>query len=100
MRRWLFSTILIGITLPVGSIVADDDHLEARRLMEDGSIQPLEIILERVQEKQMGRVLEVKLEQEHGRYIYEIEMLDESGRVWELEYDAVNGELLDRLQEE
>ncbi len=92
--------MLMGIILPAGTIIADDDHLEARRLMEAGSIQSLEIILERVKKKQMGRVLEVKLEQEHGRYIYEIDLLDDNGRVWELEYDAVNGELLDRSQED
>jgi uncharacterized membrane protein YkoI len=36
----------------------------------------------------------VELEKEHGRYIYEIEVLDNDGKVWEMEVDAENGEIL------
>jgi len=80
--------------------LADDDHLEARRLMETDSILPLESILDRVQAQRPGRILEVELEREDGRYVYEIELLDESGQVWELELDAVTGETLEQELEE
>ncbi len=89
-----------GMTLLIGAALADDDHLEARRLVEEGAIQPLEKILEQVREKQPGRILEVELEQDDGCYIYEIELLDEEGVVWELVIDAQNGELLKTEQEE
>jgi len=80
--------------------LADDDHREARRLMESGSILPLETILDRVQAQRPGRILEVDLEREGGGYVYEIELLDESGQVWELELDAVTGETLEQELEE
>jgi uncharacterized membrane protein YkoI len=89
--------ILLVVTcmaLLVGAVSADDDHLEARRLVEEGTIRPLEEILEGVENKQPGRILEVELEKEHGRYIYEIELLDDQGKVWEMEIDAENGEIL------
>jgi len=39
-------------------------------------------------------VLEIELDEDHGRTIYEIELLDEQGRVLELEVDAATGEIL------
>ncbi len=92
--------VLAALMLLVAVVIADDDHLEARRLMESGSIQPLETILERVQAQRPGRVLEVELEGEDRRYVYEVELLDESGQVWELKLDAVTGEILEQEQEE
>lgn len=40
------------------------------------------------------RLLEVELEREHGRMVYELEILDSNGRVYERYYDAVSGEPL------
>ncbi len=39
-------------------------------------------------------VLEVELEREDGRLVYELELLDEAGRVHDRYYDAVTGEPL------
>jgi len=96
------TTVMVLVVLMLAAVfaLADDDHLEARRLMESGSIQPLEIILERVQTQRPGRILEVELEGKDRRYVYEIELLDESGQVWELKLDAVTGEILEQEQEE
>ena len=96
------TTVMVLAVLMLAAVfaLADEDHLEARRLMERGSIQPLETILERVRAQRPGRILEVELEGEDSRYVYEIELLDESGQVWELKLDAVTGEILEQEQEE
>ena len=47
--------------------LADDDHIEARRLLDAGEILPLESILKNVREKFPGKILEVKLEREDQR---------------------------------
>ena len=39
-----------------------------------------------------GEVLEVELEEEHGRLVYEIKLLRPGGRLAELLYDAATGE--------
>ncbi len=92
---------MVGCLALLASVaLADDDHLEARRLVEAGTIRPLEEILEQIGSQHPGRILEVELEREEGLYIYEIELLDEEGVVWELEIDAQNGELLKTEQEE
>ena len=69
-------------------------------LAQQGDILPLEQILQTAREHHTGRVLETELEREGDRYVYEIELLDESGQVWELEFDAATGELLKREQED
>ncbi len=85
---------MLCLALQLGSALADDDQLEARRLVEEGSIRPLEEILQRVRAQRPGRILEVELEKEDERYIYEIELLDEDGVVWEMVIDAESGEVL------
>lgn len=41
-----------------------------------------------------ARLLEAELERNHGRYIYEVELLTASGAVREIELDAATGHLL------
>ncbi len=95
-RHLLLSALLMtlswaGLSSPA---LADDDHLEARRLMESGAVLPLQTILDRLRLDYPGRILEVELEKEHGIIIYEIEIVDDDGKVRELSVNASTGELL------
>jgi len=76
---------------------ADDesDHEIARSAVERGELLPLSRILELVERDFPGRILEVDLERERGRLLYEIEVLREDGRVVELTYDGKTGKLLE-----
>lgn len=96
MKRILF---VIALLLPF-LVMGENDHERARALLESGEILPLERILENIRADYPGRLLEVKLEQEKGAVIYEIELLDSEGKVWELELDAVTGELLKRERDD
>ena len=90
--------LLAALLLVSGSAAFgdDDDHERARRLREAGTVLPLSQIIASLQQHQPGRVLEAKMDQEHGRWIYEIELLSADGAVWEFEVDAASGELLER----
>ena len=96
MKRLLqISLILIFF---IGSNVwADEDHERARELVKSGEIIPLEQLLKKVADSGYGklRLLEVELEREHGRLVYELELVDEKGLVRELLFDAKTGEVLD-----
>ena len=92
--------IVVAIFCMSGAVSADDTYLDARRLAAEGAIQPLELILDRIQAAQKGSILEVELDRDHGRMIYEIEMLDDYGAVWELKVDAVSGVILEREVED
>jgi uncharacterized membrane protein YkoI len=76
-----------------------DDYERAYRLRESGEILPLEQILEIALKSHPGRVLEVDLDREEGRRVYEIEIVDQQGVVWELEFDAGDGRLLEKKRE-
>ena len=73
---------------------------EVRSLMQQGDILPLEQILQKARQQHTGKVLETELEKDDDRYIYEIELLDESGEVRELEFDATTGELIKEERED
>lgn len=91
--RWV--VIIVSLTLvAVGIAAADSDQDAARGLREAGKIMPLETILEKARDVHPGRVLDVELEREHGRRLYQIEILDRLGIVWEMKFDAATGELL------
>lgn len=69
----------------------------ARRLLASGDILPLEHFITRAREIRQGTVIDAELayEAEHSAYIYEIRLLDSDGDVWELEFDAANGRLIE-----
>lgn len=91
--------LLIGLAMSHLAL-ADSDHYEARRLMQSGTILPLEAVMESVLQQRSGRILEVELDERDGDYIYEIELLDQAGKVWQMKIDAVTGNLLHSGQED
>ncbi len=80
--------------LSMAGLAGADDAARARRLLESGRILPLQTIIERVREHHPGRILEVGLEIEDGRTVYEVELIDPNGKVRELYIDAATGRLL------
>lgn len=79
---------------------ADDDHEQAKRLMDAGDILPLKIILKKAHKSHQGKVLEVELEKKKGIKIYEIELLTADGQVLELKFNAHTGEHLSTEKED
>jgi uncharacterized membrane protein YkoI len=51
--------------------------------------------VERARAAKPGEIIETELEREQGRYVYEVEILDSAGQVWEVKLDARTGELLE-----
>ncbi len=79
----------------IAPVKAEDDHVTARKLRESGQILPLEQILDRARARKPGQVLETELERKRNVYVYEVEILDAEGWVWELKFDARTGELIE-----
>lgn len=72
----------------------DDDHERARAALRAGEVLPLVTLLERLQRSHPGRVLEVELERDDGRWVYEVKLLRADGQLLKLALDARNGDLL------
>lgn len=81
------------LTLPAQAH-GDDDHERARAALRAGEVLPLATLLERLQRSQPGRVLEVELERDGGRWVYEVKLLRADGQLLKLALDARSGELL------
>ena len=81
-------------------LLAELEAREVRKLKESGAIMSLESLLKRVRQDYPGRVIEIDLEDEEGRYVYEMEIVDDTGSVWEILMDAGTGELLERERDD
>ena len=64
-------------------------------MLQAGEVLPLPVVLERLQRDYPGRVLEVDLEREDGRWIYEIRLVQADGRLLKLEVDAATARILE-----
>lgn len=73
----------------------DDDHERARAAVRAGAALPLAQILSRLGPTVEGRVVEVELEREDGRLVYEITVVSPAGRVRELAVDAATARVLE-----
>jgi uncharacterized membrane protein YkoI len=80
--------------------VADDmDQELARELTKNGAIVPLDQVIARTIANYGGSLLEAELEPKGTRLVYELQILMSDGVVWEFEYDARSGELLNKKKE-
>lgn len=91
--------LLIGMVLATALIntasASDDYHPEQlQKWLESEQILPLETILQQHRERLGGRVIDVELEQERNRFVYEIKVITEAGRKREFYFDGSTGELL------
>lgn len=79
-----------------GASASDKRHeLDAlRRAVERGEVQPLASILESVRGKLPGEVTRIEAEQKKDRWIYELRVVDPSGRLIEVHVDAKTGDII------
>jgi uncharacterized membrane protein YkoI len=93
--------VLVSLLVMPGVMLAKDiDQDEAKVLRQQGAILPLEEILQAAQKQHAGRVIQVELEERHGRYVYEVEIADNNGKVWEMKIDARDASLLSQELED
>lgn len=88
----LASLLLSPLSAPRAS--DSRDHERARAAVEAGQILPLPALLERLRRTHPGQVLELELERENGRWIYEVKLLQANGQLLKLELDAATAQVL------
>ncbi|MDX9667735.1 PepSY domain-containing protein [Pseudomonas sp. P5_152] len=90
----LFTASLIALTASLAH-ARDLGPDEALRLRDAGTIVSFEKLNASALAKHPGATItETELEEEYGKYIYQIELRDQQGIQWDLELDAVSGQLL------
>ena len=78
-RVVLAVVVLLGLAQHDGRASDRDDHDRARAAVLAGEVLPLQTLLERLQRSRPGQVLELELEREDGRWVYEIRLLQFDG---------------------
>jgi len=85
---------IIGMTAGIAQ-ARDLGPDEALRLRDAGTIVSFEKLNAAALAKHPGsNITETELEEEYGKYIYQVEMRDPQGLEWDLELDAVSGQVL------
>ncbi|VXC43477.1 Peptidase [Pseudomonas sp. 8Z] len=99
------SILLLAFAVFIGTVtIAQARDLgpdEALRLRDAGTIKSFEQLNElALAQHPGGRIEETELEDEYGRYIYQIELRDAQGVQWDLELDASTGAILKHHQDD
>ncbi|WP_232090589.1 PepSY domain-containing protein [Billgrantia diversa] len=82
------------ICLTASPALADEHWRDLHEAVRSGRLVALPEILDWLEARYAGQVLEVELERDDGRVTYEVEMLGPQGQVVEFEFDAESGELI------
>jgi len=95
LRTALAALLLSACALPIAWGGSRGDHERAHAAVRAGEVLPLPTLLERLQRTHPGQVLELELDREDGRWIYEIKLLQANGQLLRLEVDAGTGQVLE-----
>ncbi|MGC3873638.1 PepSY domain-containing protein [Halomonas sp. GXIMD04776] len=97
MRTLYFMmTLSVALILFGGTslIWADDDWRGLHDEVQSGRLVALSPVLDWLEAHYIGEVVEVELERDDGKTLYEVEMIGPQGQLVEFEFDATNGELI------
>jgi uncharacterized membrane protein YkoI len=78
--------------------VEDDDrpsHDDLSNLVKEGRIRPLSVLKAQVLAELPGELIDVRVDREDGRIVYEFRILRDSGRVTEVEVEAASGRIVE-----
>ncbi|WP_051088382.1 PepSY domain-containing protein [Amphritea japonica] len=97
--RFVFLAMVVGM-INLAHAGSDISDKQVRAWVAEGRILPFEEIYARNKDRLSGHLLDLEIEQEDGRIVYEAELLDAKGDVWELYIDAVTGEVVKEEQDD
>ncbi|TPE47699.1 PepSY domain-containing protein [Amaricoccus solimangrovi] len=86
------ATVLLVVPV-IGNADLDDSD-RARRALERGEVLPLREILGIVEREIDGRIIEVEFEAKDGGHVYEFEFIAPDGRLLEAVVDARTGRVI------
>jgi len=91
----LLSAVLALLAFAAAPARADRrDHDLARQALQDGVVLSLRAILDIVEREYPGQIMEVEFEHDDGRFVYELKVLQNRGRLVKLKLDARSGAVI------
>jgi uncharacterized membrane protein YkoI len=101
MKRLTILLTALTLALTANAALARDiDAAEAQRLQNAGTIQSLDKLNEAAVATHPGATItDTELDNEYGKYVYQVELRDTQGVDWDLELDAVTGQVYKNHQD-
>lgn len=93
-------TVTLGSLTSLPALADQRDHDRARQALERGEILALADILPRIESRIDGRLIDVELDREDGRFVYELTWITRQGRIIESTVNAATGEIIHLEQDE
>lgn len=88
------AAVLLSLVLSPPLLAGKGDHDRARQALEAGEILPLRTIIERLENDYPGQIIEVELDFDDDKWVYEIKLLRANGVLIKMKLDAGDGTLL------
>lgn len=90
--------LLVPLLAPLATQAGEREQNELHREVERGEVRPLSDILAVVRKRLPGDVVKIEVERRDGRWLYELRVVDDKGRVFEVHVDAGNA-TIERIRE-
>lgn len=74
----------------------DDDRSREEKARGQSGIMPIERLLVLLRDEIGGEIIEIEVDDDDGRIVYEVYYLDDAGRRHEIKVDASSGAILER----
>jgi uncharacterized membrane protein YkoI len=94
MKWRLLIVLMLSISMPMQSAMAESDHDRARGAVQRGEIRPLAELIPIIEADLRGQLMEIELERRGATWVYEAEVLTADGVRMERDYDAATGAAL------
>lgn len=100
--RPILPLLLLLTLLPAGAPAdpTPGDQDAVRRAVLEGRFRPLAEVMAEVSRVFPGRIIEMELEEEEGRMVYEFDIMTPEGRLIEVDTDAMTGAILGMEEED
>lgn len=86
---------VISLILVLAASARGEEHNHARDELELGTVMPFSEILEIVEARLGGRVLDVAFRDHGGGHVYRFDIITPDGRMTHVDVDAATGAILD-----
>lgn len=100
MKTAFLFLVMVANTFNLARADSDYDAEQLQQLVKSKQLIPLEQLLLQHRDSLQGRIVDVELERENQRWVYEIKVLTERGRRREFYFDGTTGAPLSHEEEE
>jgi uncharacterized membrane protein YkoI len=97
-RSGVAVAVLMALAGGLAAPAAARDHDDIFLAVENGDVLPLYEILTRLRGQLTGEIVGVEIDEIGGQWIYELRLIDEQGRLYEVYVDGRSGQI-QRLEE-